>query len=178
MDENISDNIQSAYELAEHYHDEDDTINAEKWALKAMELGGENKAPQLLAKIALETKSKSSAITLASYFFKEHKDFEKALVWANIAIKFGSESVAPQLLEKIALETKSKDIAFKLALYYLKRSDVVNAKRLAEKAIEFHSQSAVKLLVVIEAHRQGLLLQEEVREINREMGLHNSKMAL
>ena len=100
MDENISDNAQYAYALAEYYREERDNRNAEKFALSAMELGCENKAPILLAKIALETKSKSTAMTLSSYYW-EQGNTSQAEKWATLAQQFGSTVLAPKRLDEI-----------------------------------------------------------------------------
>lgn len=102
MDENISDNIEAAYGLAKYYREEGDNKNAEIWALKAMELGCENKAPQLLAEIAIETKSKSTAFTLAKYYWDpERRNIDKARHWAEKAKQFGSRTEAKKFIAEI-----------------------------------------------------------------------------
>ncbi len=100
MDENISDNPQSAYALAKFYRDEGNNVNAEEFAIKAMELGCEKEAPQLLAEIALKTQSKSTAITLSSYYW-EKENVSQAKKWATFAEKFGSKTLAPKRLDEI-----------------------------------------------------------------------------
>jgi phage shock protein A len=98
----------AAYNIAQEFRQKGDNKKAEDFALKAMKLGSENLAPQLLAEIAMEIQSKNIAMTLASYYYHEREDLGKALEWANLAVKFGSKNLAKELIAKIAHEQAVK----------------------------------------------------------------------
>lgn len=74
------------YELAKSFWEKGDAKRAEEWALNAMRIGSKNLAPQLLADIARSTRSKSTAITLASFYWS-HKDTVKVLYWNQRRIR-------------------------------------------------------------------------------------------
>ena len=80
--------------------DNKDYVNAEEWAIRAMRAGSQNLAPKLLADIARSTRSKSTAITLASYYW-DHKEIEQAMGWAKTAKEYGSINLADILITKI-----------------------------------------------------------------------------
>lgn len=99
-----------AYAMAQKYWTNKDTQNAEAWAVKAMERGSQTLAPQLLAEIADKTGSKHTAITLASYYFRERNNLEQALFWARKAQQFGSEHLAINLINEITARQEALSV--------------------------------------------------------------------
>jgi len=99
-----------AYAIAQKYWKKNDIQQAETWALNAMKLGSRTLAPQLLGKIADKTRSKHTAITLASYYFQECENLEQALLWAKKAQQFGSEHLATNLINEITARQEALSV--------------------------------------------------------------------